>query len=65
MYTIKIIFGKEEINKFLSDIPFSEYEKIINEKEYLFENQIELDAFLKGINEAVGWSEFYIVENVS
>jgi hypothetical protein len=44
-HSIELIFGKEEIN--------------INRKEYHFETKIELDAFLKGLNEAVGWTEFY------
>lgn len=64
-HSIKIIFGKEQVNKFLSDIPFSEEEKNINEKEYYFETQLELDAFLKGVNETIGWLECYIVEDAA
>lgn len=61
-HSIKIIFGKEQVNKFLSDIPFSEEEKMINEKEYHFETQSELDAFIKGVNETVGWLDHFIIE---
>ena len=61
-HSIKIIYGKEQVNKFLSEVPFSEEEKNINEKEYHFETQSELDAFLKGVSETVGWLECYIVE---
>lgn len=64
-HTIKIIFGKEQVNKFLSDVPLTEKEKSINEKEYHFETQLELDAFLKGVNETVGWLECYIVEDAA
>jgi hypothetical protein len=65
IHSIKIIFGKEQVNKFLSDVPFSKEEKSINEKEYHFETQLELDAFLKGVNETVGWLECYIVEGAT
>ena len=64
-HTIKIIFGKEEVNKFLLEIPLSKEEKDINVKEYQFATQIELAAFINGINEAVGWTECYVIENVS
>ena len=64
-HSIKIIYGKEQVNKFLSAVPFSEEEKSINEKEYHFETQSELDAFLKGVNETVGWLECYIVEGAA
>ena len=53
-YSTEIIFGKEEITKYMGDIPFSESEKEINLKEYHFDSKEELDAFIKGINESVG-----------
>lgn len=62
-HSIKIIFGQEQINKFLAEIPFTDEEKIINEKEYHFETEIELKAFIKGVNESVGWLDFYIVNS--
>ena len=62
-HSIKIIFGKEQANKFLNNVPLSEEEKSINEKEYYFETKLELNAFLKGVNETVGWLECYIVES--
>ncbi len=64
-HSIKIIFGKEQVNKFLSETPFSEEEKSINEKEYHFETKSELDAFVKGVSETVGWLECYIVEGAA
>ncbi len=64
-HSIRIVFGKEQVNKYLSDIPFSEEECSINEKEYYFDTKVELDAFVKGINGAVGWLECYVVEPTS
>lgn len=62
-YVIKIIFGKEQVNKFLSDVHFSDEEKSINVKEYHFETKDELVAFQKGINEGVGWNEIYQIRS--
>lgn len=64
-HSVLIIFGKEQVNKFLSNVPFSKEEKNINEKEYHFETKAELDAFLKGVNVTVGWLECYIVEGAT
>lgn len=62
-YSIKIIFGNEQVNKFISNIPLSDYERQINLKEYFFKTKTELIAFKKGINEAIGWVECYVVED--
>lgn len=62
-YSIKIIFGKEQVDKYLSDIPLASDEKEIHEKEYFFKTKPELEAFLKGVDETVGWSEYCQVEN--
>lgn len=63
-HSIKIVFGKEQVNKFLSAVPFTKEERRINEKEYHFETEMELDAFIKGVTATVGWLECYIVEKV-
>lgn len=62
-YPLKIIYGKEVVNKFLSEIPFTVEEKNINVKEYTFETKKEMDAFLKGVNETIGWTECFVLEN--
>jgi hypothetical protein len=62
-HIVNIIFGKEQILKFQAHIPFSKDEKEIHEREYHFGTQMELDAFLKGVNETVGWLECHIVED--
>ena len=62
-YSIKIIFGKEQVDKYLSEIPFDNDEKEIHEKEYFFDTKAELDAFIKGVDESVGWTEYFQVES--
>jgi len=62
-YSVKIIFGKEQVNKFILNNQLSETDKQIYEKEYFFETKSELDAFKKGVLETVGWLECYILED--
>ena len=64
-YSVKIIFGKEQVDKYLSEIPLDNDEKEIHEKEYFFETKAELEAFIKGVDETVGWSEYCQVEIVN
>lgn len=62
-YSVKIIFGKEQVNKFYNSESFTVKEKQSNIKEYFFNTEEEKKAFCSGINEAVGWIECCIVEN--
>ena len=62
-YTIKIIFGKEQVEKFHNDVKFTSDEMTLNIKEYNFNSHAEKIAFCKGIEEAVGWTECYILED--
>jgi len=64
-YSIKIVFGKEQVNKLISGIPLSQEEHSINVKEYIFDTLIELNAFVNGTKEAIGWMECYTDEPVS
>ncbi len=65
-YTIKMIFGQEQIDKFILKIPLSKEEIEINVKEFSFETEIELLAFKKGVSETIGWMECHIIDqNVS
>lgn len=59
---VKIIFGKEQVDKLLNEQAFSESEKELNIKEYYFKTKAEKKAFCQGINEAVGWMECYLIE---
>jgi hypothetical protein len=61
-HSVKIIFGKEQVNKFILDTPFSKEEKDINEKIFYFKSKEELNAFIKGVDITVGWSETYTAE---
>lgn len=62
-HSVKIIFGKEEISKFLDGKPLTFEEEEINKKIYNFKTLEEKLAFCKGVNEAVGWTESYIIED--
>lgn len=57
----KIIFGKDQVKKFHKNEPFTDYERIINVKEYTFETKAERIAFYKGIGEAMGRLEFEVI----
>ncbi|MDY0015666.1 MAG: hypothetical protein RBS13_05600 [Bacteroidales bacterium] len=63
MENVVLLFGKEEINVFLEKDELSNEMKFINLKIYYFDTEIEKNAFLKGINEAVGWQEVLEIEN--
>jgi hypothetical protein len=60
-HSIQLIFGKEQVNKMLSNTPLSEDEKIIHQKAFHFNSKEELMAFEQGLNEAIGWSEYYAI----
>ncbi len=61
-YKLKVIFGKEQVSKILNNEALSDEELNLNVKEYQFETEIEKQAFIRGLNEAVGWTEFCIPE---
>lgn len=61
-HTLKIIFGKEQVLKAYNKESFTKEEEKLNIKEYKFESIEEKDAFIKGLNEAIGWTEFCIPE---
>ncbi len=60
-YHAKIIFGKDQVNKFHKNEPFTDCERITNLKEYTFETKVERIAFYKGIGEALGRLEFEVI----
>jgi hypothetical protein len=61
-YSTTVIFGKEQVAKLFARVPFSEGEEAINVKKYSFATKAELDAFVHGLNEAVGWLECFVAE---
>lgn len=61
-FITEIIFGKEQIIKYRNNETFDDFEKVINIKKYIFETQLERNAFYKGLAEGIGWSEFEVVK---
>lgn len=61
-HTLKVIFGKEQVVKIYNNIPFTTEEPGQNVKEYAFNSIEEKSAFIKGLNEAIGWLDFCIPE---
>lgn len=61
-HSLKVIFGKEQVAKRHNNKPFTDEEIKLNLKEYQFNSDDEKQAFIKGLNEAIGWIEFCIPE---
>jgi hypothetical protein len=61
-HTVKVVFGKEQVIKVYNNQPLTDEEQILFVKEYEFETLQEKLAFIKGMNEAIGWIEFCIPE---
>jgi hypothetical protein len=59
MEKVTIIFGKEQVDKIHQNQVLTEIEKDKYQKNYFFESKVEADAFVMGIQEAVGWQEVY------
>ena len=60
-HELQIIFGKEQVNKFHSNIALTKEENEINVKNYSFDSKAELLAFKKGIDECIGWQDYVII----
>ena len=61
MIEVRILFGKAEINYYEDHNELTKEMEEINLKKYTFSTQQECDAFLKGIEEGVGWTEAMII----
>ncbi len=61
-HTVRVVFGKEQVIKSYNNEPLTEEEKSLFIKEYEFDTLKEKHAFIKGLNEANGWVEFFIPE---
>ncbi|MCC7521235.1 MAG: hypothetical protein IT220_06335 [Flavobacteriaceae bacterium] len=59
-YTVTIIFGKEQVSKIFNSENLTNEELKLNKKVYSFDTLIEKEAFIKGIEESIGWSECYV-----
>ncbi len=60
--TLRVIYGKEQIVKTYNNETLTDEEVKLNVKEYQFNSEEEKQAFIKGLNEAVGWLDFCIPE---
>lgn len=63
MNKVTVIFGTEQVNKIHNGFLLTNEEKKLFQKEYNFNSVDEELAFIKGIEEAVGWNECYVLEN--
>ena len=61
-HTIKVVFGKEQVIKVSNNEKLTDLEELINLKEYTFKSKSEKDSFIKGLNEAIGWTDYIITE---
>jgi hypothetical protein len=57
MYKVTFLFGKEEIHKFLNGKHLTEDELKLNVIEIAFPTIEGAQAFVKGVEEGVGWTE--------
>lgn len=61
-HTLEVIFGKEQVLKIFNNKPLSGEEIKLYVREYEFNSEEEKQAFIKGLNEAIGWVDFCIPE---
>lgn len=61
-HTVKVVFGKEQVIKVYNDESLTEEEQSLFVKIYEFDTLKEKLAFIKGLNEAIGWVAFSIPE---
>lgn len=60
---LTVIFGKEQVSKIYNSIPLKAEETKLNTRAYSFNSVEEKQAFLKGINEGIGWLDFCILDS--
>lgn len=61
-YNLEVVFGKEQVHKINNNIHLTEEEVKLNVKQYQFNSVEEKQAFISGLNEAIGWIDFCIPE---
>ena len=64
MIEIKLLFGKEEVNYYLNNNKLTNEIETINVKTYEFKTEKEYKAFMRGINEGIGWQEALVIEKM-
>ena len=63
-YQVEIIFGKNEITKYNLSETLTDYENLINRKQYEFETFAERNAFYKGLSEGNSCIKFKIIKEL-
>lgn len=63
-FFVTIVYGTDNFKKFHMGEPFDKEDIADKFKTYYFGTQLELDAFLMGIDEATGWLETLVFVNV-
>ena len=63
MIELKVVFGKEQVQKMLNHIPLSKEDLELNFKVYSFNTEEEAIAFENGLNEAIGWLEVFVLKD--
>jgi len=61
-FSLKVVFGKEQIIKIHNNEPLTANELENNLKEYFFVSKEDKESFLRGLNEGIGWTECCIPE---
>ncbi len=64
MITITVVFGQEAVRKICNNEQLNTSELELFQKQFSFETQNEADAFIKGLNAAVGWQEIYLFDQI-
>ncbi len=59
---VTVLFGREIVAKVYSNEELSQEEVSIYKKEFRFQTPQEKDAFIEGLNAAIGYSDFCIPE---
>lgn len=62
MYKIKVIFGEEQSTKYDNKQPFTIDEINTNFETFVFDTQVEINAFKKGLEACYGWNAYRIIE---
>ncbi|MBR9833272.1 hypothetical protein GYB57_14100 [bacterium] len=60
MKTLKVVYGAEQVQKLYANQKLSQTELRENVKTYQFESIKEKNAFIKGMEEALGWNNYCI-----
>ncbi|TKC01163.1 hypothetical protein [Pedobacter cryotolerans] len=61
-HKLSVIFGEDQAHKIYNNQLLSDEELEINLKKYSFNSLEEKSAFIKGMNEALGWNNLCIPE---